>query len=400
MMHKVGFILKVGCVAMPLCGVAAHAQPGPDYGFQFMAIGSLRRSRGILKARTHRFGYMTIVGFVAAAGLGATVARGQDYGIDFVTVGDVNNVSWMGKSPYGPPTAFGRGSVGYEYRIGRTEVTTAQWLEFVNTFTQREDSSFGLELLPVFWGAQRDFGYQGPGYRWTLRTDVPQANMLPVSYITWRDAALYCNWLHNGKPAERSQFITGAYDSTTWGQGGPYFTDAPTHQPGARFWIPTLDEWLKATHYDPHRYGDGQGGWWQYPNGTDEPLIPGLPGEGTTSFGYEPENPFAEWNIPLGAYPQSVSPWGLLDVSGGAREWTEYIFWPGMPYERGILGSDAGGPSFPIVDDVSVVQSLHPADAQSAGLRIVSPIPAPSSCLAIVGMGVVILRRFRKGDET
>ena len=31
----------------------------------------------------------------------------------------------------------GRGSVAYEYRVGRTEVTTAQWVEFYNAFYDR-----------------------------------------------------------------------------------------------------------------------------------------------------------------------------------------------------------------------------------------------------------------------
>src|SRR5690606_38351242 len=89
--------------------------------------------------------------------------------------------------------------------------------------------------------------------------------------------------------------------------------------------IPTLDEWLKAAHYDPNRYGEGEEGWWIYSHRSDDPPIPGPPGEGETSAGYRLPQ-FRHFDIPLGAYPDTLSPWGLLDVTGGTEEWTEETF--------------------------------------------------------------------------
>ncbi len=140
---------------------------------------------------------------MAVAGGPAMVASAQvDYGFDFVPIGAVGNPAYSGPDPTGYMT--GHGGVGYEYRIGRTEVTTAQWLGFVNTFTMREDPSIGLEFLPLRWGATQDLNYQGPGSRWMLQDDLPMAEMLPVVGISWRRAAQFCNWLHNG----RSEDIT------------------------------------------------------------------------------------------------------------------------------------------------------------------------------------------------
>ncbi len=61
---------------------------------------------------------------------------------------------------------------------------------------------------------------------------------------------------------------------------------------------------VKAAYYDPSRFGEGQGGYWQFPNASDEPLIPGRARNRTTSAGYEVEGPFDEWRIPLGSYPR------------------------------------------------------------------------------------------------
>jgi hypothetical protein len=60
-------------------------------------------------------------------------------GIDFVTVGAVGNAPWAGD---GTPDdqSIGRGSVGYEYRIGKFEITTAQYVEFLNAAFDRAPS--------------------------------------------------------------------------------------------------------------------------------------------------------------------------------------------------------------------------------------------------------------------
>ncbi|MCA9274260.1 MAG: hypothetical protein KDA31_14590, partial [Phycisphaerales bacterium] len=53
-----------------------------------------------------------------------------DYGFNFITIGDVGNAAYDGPDQRGVVT--GRGSVDYEYRIARTEVTTGQFVEFLN----------------------------------------------------------------------------------------------------------------------------------------------------------------------------------------------------------------------------------------------------------------------------
>lgn len=53
-------------------------------------------------------------------------------GIDFVTVRALGNAPWPGGGTPQTNGNIGRGSVGYEYRIGRTEVTRVHRVEFFN----------------------------------------------------------------------------------------------------------------------------------------------------------------------------------------------------------------------------------------------------------------------------
>ena len=103
------------------------------------------------------------------------------YDFQFSTIGAPGNPAYNGPDPFKLVT--GRGSVAYEYRIGTLEVTTSQWMEFVNTYSVL-GGSWTFFADPVFWGAEPDPGYSGPGRKWRLR-NVPDAERLPVTGITW-----------------------------------------------------------------------------------------------------------------------------------------------------------------------------------------------------------------------
>jgi Sulfatase-modifying factor enzyme 1 len=209
-----------------------------------------------------------------------------------------------------------------------------------------------------------------------------------VSGVSFHMGMLYSNWLHHDQSTDPSVLSNGAYDMSKIPPGAqPNQKLYPTHEPGAKFWIPTMDEWIKAAHYDPNKFGPGQAGWWEYRNSSDEPGIPGPPGVGTSSGGWEdPKKTGEEWNIPLGAYPNSQSPWGLLDTSGGTFEWTEEIsnaYLPSSP-ERLLFGPAAGAFDLELFEWIgsawsSVPQSFSPNN----GLRIASAIPSPHGVMAL-----------------
>lgn len=350
-----------------------------------------------MRGLCHHARFVPFVAAVLIAGFAFAQQPPPDYGIDFVTVGDPGNPACALPDPGGISYADGRGSVPYEYRIGRAEITTGQWLQFVNTFSTLGGTWTGF-AHPSHWGAEVDPTYSGPGARYRLR-DAPSASVFPVGGISWRTAAMYCNWLTNAQATGTWALQNGAYDASTFTTNPDQtFNDQLTHNPSATFWIPTLDEWIKAAHYDPNRNGAGQGGWWMYPNGTDTPLTYGPPPTGQANSGFTLPN-FGNWNIPLGAYPGTVSPWGLLDVAGGATEWIEEAFGTTLgPEERGTDGSGSGWniSLAGLNDRVTRLGSDAPQVASSyQGFRIASSVPAPAGS-AVVAMSLCYVNRRKK----
>ncbi len=329
---------------------------------------------------------------LAAFAAAAPAQTPPSYDFDFATIGAAGNAAYSGPDPWG--LTMGRGAVGYEYRIARHEVTTSQWMEFLNTFAAQPQlfAPGGPRLLwgpSTGWGAQPDPTYSGPGRRYRLIPGLANAGLVPVHGVSWRDAALLCNWLHHDKSASWATIQNGAYDASTFvNQPGGTWSDQRTHHPDAKFWIPTLDEWIKAAHYDPNRYGPGQAGWWQYSNGSDSPPVPGLPGEGETSATLSLPG-FAEYSIPLGAYPETQSPWELLDTSGGEQEWTEEIY---SERWRMLRGSSVGWASSLDLDRVYGVDTAQPF-LEVGTLRIASQVPAPGSAILIVLTCVIRRKR-------
>jgi formylglycine-generating enzyme required for sulfatase activity len=352
-------------------------------------------NRPIRAARTLRYSIPLVV---SAFGTAAFAGPVPDYDFQWATITHAGNAPYLWPEP-GSPEPVPAGSVGYEFRISRLEVTTSQWMEFVNTFsTQSDELRFFGE--PTFWGAGPDPTYEGPGMRWRLGGS-PDAGMRPVSGITWREAAQFTNWLHNDKGSNLSAIAAGAYDTSTFSTNPDgTFNDQLVRSPGAKFWIPSLDEWIKAAHFDPDRHGPEQPGWWAYPQESDEPPIGGLPGIGETNAGFDIPG-FGEWRIPLGSYPEVQSPWGLWDVSGAAAEWLEWVtpFSP-VPSERGYDGASAGGLSTFIeaFDHIDGMQSLRPSGVNlNIGLRVASAVPGPHASVLVIG--VMMCGSFRRRRE-
>lgn len=326
-----------------------------------------------------------------------------DYDFTWSTIGAVGNPAYVDNDPdYAHQVVNGRGSVNYLYRMSTLEITTGQWMEFLNTFGGPNGMPNQFwRSYPTWWNADQ-IGQDGL-YR--LRTEIPDAAMTPVFGISWRMCGMYCNWLHNGKSADPSSLLSGAYDVSTWGNGpdGRSFTDAATHLPGALFWVPTLDEQFKAFQYDPDGYGDGQGGWWLARNRSDELGTPGLPGEGTTSAGlpWDPQNPGYERNIPLGAYPELLSPWGLLDTSGGTSEWNEEVL-PGVTpfgtfrWDRGYMGSEAGDVAWALFDLAWGAGGSSVRGVGGEGFRLASAVPGPSVCAIFAFLTMLVQGRRKR----
>lgn len=333
----------------------------------------------------------------------APVHTGQDlaaanavikrFGFDFVTVGAPGNRSWI-ESERELPNGItlnhidDRGRVDYSYRIMRTEVVQTQYVDFVQAFRP-----FWAEIGTIPGSVERggaggiEFTSLGISTLGGITVD-PNYDMSAVT-ISWRNAARYANWLHNGAPSDNltwDTFHTGAYtftdaSFTSHTQGSPV-----TRNEDARFWLPSLDEYLKAGYYDPNRYGEGEEGYWTFPHGSNTPPVSGPPGEG--EWDNSPGRPPWE-RLRVGLYPETQSPWGLLDILGTEREWVET---PSGVFQLsdGTLFVSAQGRVLVGNDTASFgsIDSWDPgASATSAfyAFRLATMVPSPSSILILSG---------------
>lgn len=278
---------------------------------------------------------------------------------------------------YGP-----LGAVDYSFRITRTEVTNTQYFEFIDLYTKTP----GAVGRPGIWGS----GIWVDGYDprgdpiLSIRPGFEQIAANP----SFEYAARYANWLHNGRGMRQEDFDTGVYDMSTFGVDPVTGerTDQIARSSGATFFIPTIHEWTKAVHYDPDRYGPGEEGYWTYPDGGEDLLVAGPPGDpgAETSAGIVFTHG-VDW-VEVGQYPDVTSPWGLLDASGGFEEVTESVSDMHRRY-RFAAGSSFTALDLSLEDRLDWYTQARPGN--STGFRIASVVPAPSGVAVFVTTFIV-----------
>lgn len=300
--------------------------------------------------------------------LGWTHAAAQltpDYGIPFRTIDAAGNRPTIpSETPWQPELQVG--SIGYEFRMSQTEVTTSQYIDFLRAYSPYWNGSPGTVDFTGFW----IYYDTSRGYY------IPEGYENHAAQASWGLAARFCNWLHNGQAADLASFETGVYDMAS---------GARDRLPGATFWLPTEDEWIKAAYYDVDRYGPGLDGYWIYPDRDNVPLIRGLPGTGAET------NAGIGVPMPVGRYPDSASPWGLLDLSGSDAEWLETFVNVSGPEARGYRGSQNVGIPGDALDRLDIFSDYHRASAL-LGIRLASSVPSPSA-LVFTLCAIVMLNR-------
>lgn len=320
----------------------------------------------------------------------AAQAQLPDLAGGFVTVGDPGNQAYQRDGFHILPVV-GRGSVDYAFSITRTQISTGEYLEFLNTFSRTSDELDSV-LQPIAWAGIRNVFYNGPGGTYFLNSRDPLAEKRPAAVR--RDAALmYANWMHNGKSSDPASLLRGAYNFD------PVTGAAPkTHAPGARFRLATLDEYLKAMYYKPaDETSDAQ--WFTHRHGTDAPPIPGLPSNGgETPWGAdrdELEGAFisgSSFFTPVDAYEDVQSPWGLYGLYAGRGE---------ILGEREVIRVNGGSTSigeqtwlFPSNSSTFSIAlpDITLAGIDHGGFRIVA-VPAPTTLALVVGGAYTYTRR-------
>ena len=105
----------------------------------------------------------------------------------------------------------GYGSVSYLYRIGTTEVTNAQYVEFLNAVAASDPYALYEPAMGIFsFGGIVRSGVSGSfSYAVKAPFSTYTYDNKPVSYVTWYDAIRFANWLHNGQGTGDTE--NGAY---------------------------------------------------------------------------------------------------------------------------------------------------------------------------------------------
>ncbi len=151
--------------------------------------------------------------------------------IDLVPVGnpgnsgEVSGPSAGGSSESKPDRVCG--AVDYSYQIGEFEITTGQYLEFLNAVAKTDTYSlFHPAMTYDFynlyghddWGCNIIQSGTSGNFTYTAPAVVgSQADWLnrPVNNIDWGDAARFCNWMTNGQPTNLGEATnsteTGSY---------------------------------------------------------------------------------------------------------------------------------------------------------------------------------------------
>ena len=320
----------------------------------------------------------------------------QAHGMTFSTIrGPVNPISLEPNVPFIGNSVIR--SVAYDYRISTTELTVSQYFRFVEAVAPHIQALGGTPGRLAGSNTLLYLGMSGgiPRYQMLAGSaNIPARNT--IEYF-----ALMANWMHNGSPgvneATMADFQSGAY--ADWRN--------PVRSEGAQVWIPSRDEWNKAVYWDPNRDGPGQGGYWLYPNASNEPLNPGDPAlGGETNAGTQQQWPAGHDRMPwdVGSYPDVQTPWGLLDASGGGREWTDtkrslntYFVESTGRGETDYSGTPILGYGDSVLDDRMhrPFTSGYGGFAQPITVRFAAAIPAPG-VPALLGVAAFTCLRRRR----
>lgn len=275
--------------------------------------------------------------------------------MDYVTIGDPNNTGYGVSPPIG--------SIDYVFKMGKYEVTTAQYAEFLNA--KAKTDPYGLYHSSMGTRGLSRSGVDG-AYNYTVSIEWQNK---PISLVSFFDAARFANWLGNGQGS--SDMEDGAY--TLLGATSGAFN----RNSDSVVWIPSYNEWTKAAYYNAN-----SAAYSLFPNGKNQRIGSEMNYSGSI--------------VDVGSYPQT-NYYGTHDQGGNMAEWTDTDRNGGINSDKIFRGgsySDHLNNESGSLMRIDKLSDFSPqTESWGIGFRVAS-IPEPSISL-LIGMGLVVMTQRR-----
>lgn len=297
--------------------------------------------------------------------------------LETVAVGDAGNAGDTRYRYYG--------GVNYAYKIGKYEVTAAQYTDFLNS--KAKSDQYGLyntSMADVANSYGCNIQRNGSSGSYTYSVLLDWANM-PVNYVSIWDACRFNNWLHNGQGNGDTE--TGAY--TLAGFNGDKSITIKRNA-DAKWFVPSENEWYKAAYY---KGGGANAGYWEYP--TQSNSIPSndlvdIDTGNNANFkqdGYAIGGPYYRTNV--GEFENSESAYGTFDQGGNVWERNE-----ASGTFSGLNGSSFEYSSYCLRAQNRYI-TFPTSESSDMGFRVAAAVPEPSSFIALLG-GLLSLLGIRR----
>ena len=272
--------------------------------------------------------------------------------MDWVTIGNANNAA----------DTTGYGAVDHAYKIGKYEVTTAQYGEFLNAKGAANSNGVYNDSMPSY-GITRS-GTSG-SFTYTVTTALANC---PVVLVSWFDAARFANWMMNGQG--NGDMEDGAYTLNNATSG------IITANIGAQVYIPSENEWYKAAYYNA-----ANASYSLYPNG-----------QNTITTADANYNNSVGSTTNVGTYSSDPSSYGTNDQGGNVFEWNDAVISGSL---RGLRGGAWNNGDYFLRSSVRFNFGDPSGEDYLVGFRVAA-VPEPTSILlSMFAGGMMLIRRKR-----